>query len=131
MSRVSDVNAFSSSCRKRPEAIFCHAGLDRRTSTSNRPSGGPLPSPIILCLTDKPSIPRQVTWVAQIAGCYLNFIRCKGELAAEFVKVRFLAKVRLMILGQATIEALEAPNPSDARKREIKSPKKHETYPPC
>ena len=43
--------------------------------------------------------------------------------------VRFRRWVRLMILGQATIEALEAPNPSDARKREIKSTKKRETHP--
>ena len=43
--------------------------------------------------------------------------------------VRFRRWVRLMILGQATIETLETPNPSDARKREIKSTKKHETHP--
>ena len=43
--------------------------------------------------------------------------------------VRFRRRVRLMILDQATIEALETPNSSDARKREIKSTKKHETHP--
>ena len=37
--------------------------------------------------------------------------------------------MRLKTLGLATIEALETPNQSDARKNEIKSTKKHKTHP--
>ena len=53
-----------------------------------------------------------------------------GEVCFSLLHVvRFRRWVRLTILGQATIEALETPNPSDARKCEIKSTKKHETHP--
>ena len=37
--------------------------------------------------------------------------------------------VRSVILGQATIAALETPDPSDARKRGTAPAKKHETHP--
>ena len=59
-------------------------------------------------------------------GCISFF----GEVCLSLLHlVRFWRWVRLMILGQATVEALETPNPSDARKREIKLTKKHETHP--
>ena len=60
-------------------------------------------------------------------GVHLTFF---GEVCLSPTHlVRFRRWVRLMTLGQATIEALETPNPYNARKREIKSTKKHETHP--
>ena len=53
-----------------------------------------------------------------------------GEVSFSLLYlVRFRRWMRLKILGRATIEALETPNQSDARNREIKSTKKHETHP--
>ena len=40
-----------------------------------------------------------------------------------------LMRVRFMVLGQATIAALETANPSDARERGAESTKNHETRP--
>ena len=56
-------------------------------------------------------------------GCISLF----GEVYFSLLHlVRFRRWMRLKILDRATIEALEAPNQSDARKHEIKSTKKHE-----
>ena len=105
--------------RSLPEHLqrCCPKGLQRCSKTALNWFD---PRTAVVCATSKVTAPSR-------RRVHLTFF---GEVCLSPMHlVRFRRRVRLMILDQATIEALETPNSSDARKREIKSTKKHETHP--